>query len=145
KIVSTYPSTEGFIKILSKIDEIEERARSLKPIISRSTLLEVINEVKKVRLDESIFGYVASIVEATRTHPAVRLGGSPRAGIAIIKLAKAFAYLDNRNYVIPDDVKSVAKPALIHRIILRSEYEIEGVTPESIVDQILSKIPTPKP
>ncbi|MGC9009906.1 MAG: AAA family ATPase [Sulfolobales archaeon] len=145
KIVSTYPSTEGFIKILSKIDEIEERARSLKPIISRSTLLEVINEVKKVRVDESIFGYVASIVEATRTHPAVRLGGSPRAGIAIIKLAKAFAYLDNRNYVIPDDVKSVAKPALIHRIILRSEYEIEGVTPESIVDQILSKVPTPKP
>jgi MoxR-like ATPase len=145
KIVSTYPSTEGFIKILSKIDEIEERARSLKPIISRSMLLEVINEVKKVRVDESIFGYVASIVEATRTHPAVRLGGSPRAGIAIIKLAKAFAYLDNRNYVIPDDVKSVAKPALIHRIILRSEYEIEGVTPESIVDQILSKVPTPKP
>ena len=145
KIVSTYPSTEGFIKILSRIDEIEERVKSLKPIISRSTLLEVINEVKKVRVDESIYGYVASIVEATRTHPAVKLGGSPRAGIAVVKLAKALAYLDNRNYVIPDDVKNVAKPALIHRIILKSEYEIEGVTPESIVDQILSKVPTPKP
>ncbi len=145
KIVSTYPSTKGFTKILAKIDEIEERARSLKPIIDKNDLLRIINEVKRVRVDDSIYEYVASIVEATRTHPAVRLGGSPRAGIAIIKLAKAIAYLDNRSYVIPDDVKYVAKPALIHRIILKSEYEVEGVTPENIIDHVLSKTPVPKP
>ena len=145
KIVTSYPSTNGFVKILSSIEEIEERARSVKPIISRDDVLRAIEEVKRVRVDESIYGYVASIVEATREHPAVRVGGSPRAGISIIKLAKAIAYLEGRNYVIPDDVKLVSKPALIHRIIIKGEYEIEGVSPEKIIDQILSKIPVPKP
>lgn len=145
KISSTYPSTEGFIKIMSKIDEIEERARSLKPIISREELLTHMRDAKSVRVDESIYKYVADIVEATRKHPSVRLGGSPRAGIAMIKLARSMAYIEGRNYVIPDDIKRIAKAVMSHRIIIKSEYEVEGVTPEKIIDQILSKTPIPKP
>ncbi|MEM0043371.1 MAG: MoxR family ATPase [Sulfolobales archaeon] len=145
KITTTYPSTAGFIKIMSKIDEIEERVRDIKPVISREELLYHMREVRKVRVDESIYKYVADIVEATRRHPSVRLGGSPRAGIALIKIARSLAYIDGRNYVIPDDIKKAAKPVMSHRIILKSEYEVEGVTPEAIIDQILSKTPVPKP
>jgi len=145
KIETTYPSTKGFIKIMCKIDEIEERSRELKPMISREELFLHMNNVRNVRVDESIYEYVASIVEATRTHPAVRLGGSPRAGISMIKLAKALAYIEGRNYVIPDDIKRVARPVLIHRIIIKPEYEVEGVRPENIIENILSKTPVPKP
>jgi MoxR-like ATPase len=103
------------------------------------------NNVRNVRVDDSIYEYVASIVEATRSHPAVRLGGSPRAGISMIRLAKSLAYIEGRNYVIPDDIKRIARPVLIHRIIVKPEYEVEGVRPENIIENILSKTPVPKP
>ncbi len=145
KIETTYPSTKGFIKIMSRIDEIEERSRELKPVISREELFQHMNNVRNVRVDDSIYEYVASIVEATRSHPAVRLGGSPRAGISMIRLAKSLAYIEGRNYVIPDDIKRIARPVLIHRIIVKPEYEVEGVRPENIIENILSKTPVPKP
>ncbi len=145
KIVTGYPSPRGFRELLKKIDEIEAGIEELKPVISRQDVLNAIEQAKRVKVDDSVLDYIASIVEATREHPAVKLGGSPRAGIAILKLARAWAYLEGRNYVIPDDVKIVAKPALIHRIILKPEYEIEGVTPEKVVEDVLKKVPVPKP
>lgn len=145
KIVTGYTTHRGFVEMLKRIHEIEVTIESLKPVIPRDLLLEEIARSDNVRVDESVLDYIASIVEETRKHPAVRLGGSPRAGIAILKLAKAWAYLDGRNYVIPDDVKAVAKPALIHRVILKPEYELQGVTPERVVDDVLTKVPVPRP
>ena len=145
KIETGYPSPKGFRDLLRRIDEIEEAIESLKPVVSREDVVRAIEEAKKVRVDDSIIDYIASIVEATRRHPAVKLGGSPRAGIAILRLARAWAYLEGRSYVIPDDVKAVAEPALIHRIILKPEYEIEGVTPSQVVRDVLSQVPVPKP
>ncbi len=145
KIETGYPTPRGFRELLKRIDEIEAGIESLKPVVSRSEVVQAIEEAKKVRVDDSIIDYIASIVEATREHPAVKLGGSPRAGIAILRLARAWAYLEGRNYVIPDDVKAVAVPALIHRVILKPEYEIEGVTPTKVVEDILGRVPVPKP
>jgi len=145
KIVTSYPSTKGFKEMLRRIDEIERGIEELKPLVSREEILKAVEEAKNVRVDDSILDYIAAIVEETRKHPAVRLGGSPRAGIALLRLSKAWAILDGRSYVVPDDVKAVAAPVLIHRVILKPEYEIEGYTAMRIVEEILKKVPVPKP
>ncbi len=145
KIVTGYVSHRGFVEMLKRVYEIEASIEELKPVIPRSELLEEISRSASVRVDDSVLDYIASVVEETRRHPAVRLGGSPRSGIAVLKLAKAWAYLDGRSYAIPDDVKAVAKPALVHRIILKPEYELQGVTPERVVEDVLTRVPVPKP
>jgi MoxR-like ATPase len=145
KIVTGYTSTQGLIKIMKRADEIEEAIESLKPVVTREEVLEGITVVKNIKVEDSIYSYIASIVEETRRHTAVKLGASPRAAIALIKMAKAWAYINSRNYVIPDDVKAVAKPVLVHRIILKPEFEIQGVTAERVVDDVLIKVPVPKP
>lgn len=145
KVETGYLSTAGFKKMLKKIDEIERSVEELKPVVPREDVLKAIKEARGIHVDDSVYDYIVSIVEETRKHPAVRLGGSPRAGIAILRLAKAWAYSEGRNYVIPDDVKAVAKPALVHRLILKPEYEVEGVTPSKVVEDILAKVPVPKP
>jgi len=145
RIPVDYPSTKGFIEILRRADEIEEAVAGVKPIMSREEVLEAIRGASSVKVEDSIYEYVARIVEETRRHPSVRLGGSPRAGIAIVRLARAWAYIDGRSYVIPDDVKAVAIPALSHRIILNPEYEVEGLKAEVVVKEILGKVPVPRP
>jgi MoxR-like ATPase len=145
KIVTGYTSTEGLVKIMKRADEIEEAIESLKPLATRDQVLEEIKAVRNVRVDDSIYSYIAAIVEATRRHNAVRLGASPRAAIALVRMAKAWAYTEGRSYVIPDDVKAVAHPVLDHRIIVRPELEIQGVTPAKVVDDVLKSVPIPKP
>ncbi|WP_440059139.1 AAA family ATPase [Thermogladius sp. 4427co] len=145
KIETGYPSTKGFVEMLRRIDEIEAWVESLKPVVTREEVLEDIKRVKDVRVDESIYQYIASIIEETRKHQAVRLGGSPRSGIAVVRMSKALAYLEGRDYVIPDDVKQVLVPTLAHRLILKPEFEIEGITPSRVIEDILRKVPVPKP
>ncbi|MEM4061925.1 MAG: MoxR family ATPase, partial [Desulfurococcaceae archaeon] len=145
KIETGYPSSEGFKNILKRIDEIELAVEEIKPVFDKEQILKIMQEVKKVYVDDSIYDYIVKVVEETRKHPAVKLGGSPRAGIAILRLSKAWAYLEGRNYVIPDDVKIVAKPALVHRIILKPEYEVEGVRANRVIEDVLAKVPVPKP
>ncbi|MEM4829216.1 MAG: MoxR family ATPase [Zestosphaera sp.] len=145
KIDSTYTSTEGLKKILKEIDLIEENFNSLKPLLSKEDVINAIKEVRRIRVDDAIYDYVVRLVEESRKHPAVRLGASPRAGIALVRLAKALAYIDSRRYVIPDDVKKVAKPVLSHRIIIKPEHEISGVTSDKVIEDILARVEVPKP
>lgn len=145
KIETGYPSTKGFKEMLKRIEEIEQAIEELRPAISKEDVLSAMKDARSVRVDDSIYDYIVAIVEETRKHTAVKLGGSPRAGIAILRLARAWAYLDGRKYVIPDDVKSVAKPVLIHRIILKPEFELEGITTSKVVDDIIGRVPVPKP
>ncbi|ADM27685.1 ATPase associated with various cellular activities AAA_3 [Ignisphaera aggregans DSM 17230] len=145
RIFTGYPSTKGFKELLKKIDEIERGIEAIKPMATKEDVLEAIKAVESIRVDDSIYDYIVAIVEATRKHPAVRLGASPRAGIAILRLSKAWAYLEGRNYVIPDDVKTVALPVLNHRIIIRPEYEVEGTSPQRVIDDILKSVSVPKP
>jgi len=96
-----------------------------------------------VYVDESILNYIADIVEESRRHSAVRLGGSPRAAIALLMASRALALMDGRDYVIPDDVKEVAEPVLNHRIILSTEAVFEGVKPVDVIRDILKRVPPP--
>jgi len=145
KVVTGYTTTKGLIEIMKRADEIEEAIESLKPIVTREEVLEEFKRVRSVKVDDSIYSYIASIVEETRRHPAVRLGASPRAAIALVKMAKAWAYTSGRDYVIPDDVKAVAIPVLMHRIIVKPELELQGVTAEKVVEEVLTRVPVPKP
>jgi MoxR-like ATPase len=145
KIEARYPSKNGLITIMKRADEIEESIRTLKPMLTRDEVLEEIKVVRDLRVEDSIYDYVANIVEETRKHPAVRLGASPRAAIAIIKAAKAWAYIEGRTYVIPDDVKAVASSVLVHRVLVKPELEIRGVSAKDVVLEILTKVPVPKP
>ncbi len=145
KIITGYTTHQGLVKIAMRADEIEEAIENLKPTLNREDVLEEIKVARKVYVDNSIYDYVANIVEETRKHSAIRLGASPRAAIALVKMAKAWAYCEGRNYVIPDDVKAVAKYVLVHRVLVKPELEIQGVTSSRVVEEVLSKVPVPKP
>jgi len=144
KILIDYPSFEEEEEILKRINIIEEWP--VKPVADGEDILRISKMVKKVHVAESIIEYIVRIVQATRKHPHVRLGASPRAAIALLKLSSSLALLSGRSYVLPDDVKEAAKPVLRHRIILKPGLDIESQTSvEGIIDSILESIPTPSP
>ncbi len=144
KILIDYPSFEEEEEILKRINIIEEWP--VKPVAEGEDILRMSKMVKKIHVAESIIEYIVKIVQATRKHPHVRLGASPRAAIALLKLSSSLALLSGRSYVLPDDVKEAAKPVLRHRIILKPGLDIESqTTVEGIIDSILESIPTPSP
>jgi MoxR-like ATPase len=100
--------------------------------------------VRAVRVEPALFSYIATLARRTRDWPAVSLGASPRAGIALLHLAKALAASDGRDYALPDDVKAVAVPVLRHRIVLRPEADLEGVTTDHVVNDIVAAVEVPK-
>jgi MoxR-like ATPase len=95
-------------------------------------------------VEQSLINYITSLVRATRNAPALTLGASPRASVALLKMSQAAALLDARDYVIPDDVKSLAPPVLRHRIAVAPELELEGVTPDQALRTILERIEAPR-
>ena len=101
-------------------------------------------EAAGVRVEDGLLGYLAAIVRRTRDWPAVALGASPRAGVHLMQLAKAVAATEGRDFVLPDDVKRVAPAVLRHRLIIRAEAEMEGVTPDQVVTDVLAAVPVPK-
>jgi MoxR-like ATPase len=101
-------------------------------------------EVKAVNVQESLFAYIVQIVRRTRDWPSLSLGASPRAAVSLMAVAKGFAAMDGRDYVIPDDVKSAAHPVLRHRIILRPEADLEGLTADQVLEEVLRAVEVPK-
>ena len=100
--------------------------------------------VGAVQAGTEVVGYVVDVCRATRTSPSLQLGVSPRGATALLATSKAWAWLSGRQYVTPDDVKALARPTLRHRIALRPEAELEGVTPDSVLDTVLSTVPVPR-
>ena len=88
--------------------------------------------------------YIVAVVRATRESPSLSLGVSPRGATALLHAAKAWAWLSGRDYVTPDEVKAVAKPTLRHRLMVRPELELEGVTPDGVLDGVLATVPVPR-
>jgi len=101
-------------------------------------------ETARVRVEPKLFDYIVSIIRATRNSPAVSLGASPRAAIAMMLVAKAIAATEGRDFLIPDDVKSAAAPILRHRILLKPEADLEGIAPDQVVAEVLAGIEVPK-
>ncbi|MGM0385834.1 MAG: AAA family ATPase [Actinomycetota bacterium] len=101
-------------------------------------------EVARVEVGPEVLGYIVDLVQATRTSPSVSLGVSPRGATALLATARAWAWLSGRAFVTPDDVKALAVPTLRHRLQLRAEAELEGVTPEAVISTALNSVPVPR-
>ena len=100
--------------------------------------------VRGIRVEPPVLRYAAQIIDATRSHPALTLGASPRATLALVRGAKAVAAMSGRDFATPDDVKAVVAPALRHRILLTPEREIEGVRPENVLRRIVEEVEVPR-
>jgi MoxR-like ATPase len=148
KTVVSYPSLDEEVTMLRKIDAGFDPndlvAAGLQPVLSPEILVELRVEIDAVRVDGGILDYMARIAHATRKSADLILGASPRASIALLKASKTSAAMQGRDYVVPDDVKSLALPALRHRIMMKPEAEIEGLTADVVVRRILAKVEVPR-
>jgi len=122
----------------------DDPTEDVKPVVSLDEFREMQRIVEGVYVDESVLRYIAELVRATRRHEMVEVGASPRGGLALLKMSRALACMDGRDFVLPDDVKRVAKDALSHRIILNVEYAIEGMKAEDVVEDVLKEVEVPK-
>jgi MoxR-like ATPase len=112
-------------------------------VVSADEVIALQQEVRAVRVEESVREYIVRLVRATREHPAVHLGVSPRGTLALYRTAQALAALRGRPYVIPDDVKALAPHVLTHRILINPQTRLRGRTPEEIVQEIVGQVPVP--
>jgi MoxR-like ATPase len=100
--------------------------------------------VRRVAVSPAVLGYVVDVVRATRATPSVSLGVSPRGATALLATSRAWAWLAGRDYVTPDDVKALARPTLRHRVQLRPESELEGVSVDAVLETVLATVPVPR-
>ncbi len=139
---SSLPSVDEEKRILQDIDRIADP--HISAVATPTAILQLQQAIKKVHVAEGIRQYIVSILDALRHHQDVSLGPSPRGGIALLKGARALAFIQKRDFVIPDDVKHLIIPSLGHRVQVNAEAEMESVTPEKIINDTVSKIPVPK-
>jgi len=114
------------------------------PVAGAADLAAARKATMRVQVADVVLAYVVDLCRATRSAPSLELGASPRGATGLLNAAKAFAWLTGRGYVTPDDVKAVARPVLRHRIRLRHEAELEGVTADAVLDSLLATVPTPR-
>lgn len=146
KIDMGYPSEEDETAILERHHANASLVRldGIEPVISRSELLQFRAMVGNVVVDKSLQQYIVQIVRQTRTSRAVFLGASPRASVSMLRASKAYALLQGRDFVTPEDIKTVAPPILSHRLLLTAEAEMEGYSPVKVVQRLMDKVEVPK-
>lgn len=137
-----YPDKSHEIEILKNYKSIKD-LEQISPVASREDILTMQDEVDNVYVHDDIFEYIINIVSLTRNYKTIQLGASPRASIDLLKASKAKAYLEGRNYVIPDDVKEMVNPVLSHRIILSPEAKIENKSTDEVLAELLYQIYIP--
>ena len=136
-----YPTKAETIQMLKNLRSIMESR--VNRVADEKTIQELMPLIWSVNVDDSIRGYIADIVEASRAHKAVRLGGSPRAATSLQTSSAALALIEGRAYVVPDDVKTVAPHVLAHRIVLKQEAVLDGTTQEDVVTQVIQSTKVP--
>jgi MoxR-like ATPase len=139
-----YPNRVEEVEILRRRMQRAREDVQLEPAANAEEILALQKTVEGIHVDDDVLGYVTDIVQATRTQRQIEVGASPRGSLAIFKLARARAVFHSRDFVIPDDVKEVAAPALVHRMIMKAESWVKGVDPRLVVDEILKAVPVPK-
>jgi len=139
-----YPSKKEEVEILKRRKDRKTDEVDISRVIDPETLIDMQNSVENVYLDDDIKKYIVSIVHKTRQNRDVEVGSSPRGSLALMKLSMANAALRGRDYVVPDDVKFIAKEGLSHRLVLKPGPAIKGVDPQDIIKDILESIPVPK-
>jgi MoxR-like ATPase len=147
KIRVGYPGEEEEAQLLSNVqagfDARQLDAAGLNAI-RPDLLVRAQREVRAVRVEQALFTYIVQIARRSRDWPALSLGASPRAAISLMAVAKAIAALDGRDYLIPDDVKAAGAPVLRHRLVLRPEADLEGITAEQVIGDVLRAVEVPK-
>jgi len=138
-----YPSPEDEWAILARRLERREDEADLRPVIDRDELIALQRSVEDVHVSEAVGRYMVGLVAATRDSPSVQVGASPRGALAVMKLSRVRALLDGRDFVVPDDVKAVAVPALAHRLALRPELWVQRVDAEDVVRECMNSVPVP--
>ena len=136
-----YPDKEEELTMLARKDKGD--FREVKQIFTRGQILRLINQVKKVKMSEEILRYLYEIISKTRKDERLLVGASPRAAEHLLYASKALAFLRGRDYVIPDDIKELAASILAHRLMIKAEYEIEGVKSEDVVREVLNEVEVP--
>jgi len=131
-------------RVLEGFEAAEPASYGVSQVLDAAGLAALREAVRRVRVEQSLVNYITSLVRATRDAPALTLGASPRASVALLKVSQAAALLDGREYVVPDDVKLLAPAVLRHRIAVAPELELEGVTPDQALRTILERIEAPR-
>ncbi|HYX88638.1 MAG TPA: MoxR family ATPase [Gaiellaceae bacterium] len=139
-----YPSRADEWEVLERRLERAVDEVALDPVVARDELIEMQRAVEQVHVDRSVGLYMVDLVAATRNASGVQVGASPRGSLALLKLSRCHAALAGRDYVIPEDVKAVAVPALSHRLALRPELWVQRLRPDDIVRDLLDQVPTPR-
>jgi len=133
-----YPSHTEEVDILYRFQE-SNPLNNLEPVVTREELLELQQQVRQVRVDQSLAGYIVDLTTATRRHEHVMLGCSPRASLSLFRASQAAALYDGRDYVLPEDIRDLAVPVLSHRLVLKQEAKIKRITNESIILDIVER------
>jgi len=146
KVEIDYPLPEEEIKILLDLHSRKNvnDLNLIQPVFTKESLQKLRENVQTAHLDEKVAAYISQIVNKTRNNSDLYLGGSPRASISIMIGAKAFAAINGRDFVTPDDIREVVHPALRHRLLLTPEKEMEGKTPDDIIKTILERVEVPR-
>lgn len=146
KIEVKYPTLEEEIAILTRQHQQKttDQLSQVQPQLSAADINELRNQVRALHVEDKILEFTAKIIHETRNSKSLQLGGSPRASLAIVNGAKALAATRGRDFVTPDDIIYVAAPVLRHRIMLTPDKEMEGVTPDEVITQIIQKIEVPR-
>jgi MoxR-like ATPase len=144
KVRLGYPEKDEEIAILERFQE-KDPLIELEAVASPGQMVELQHARKRIHLSHPVKEYITNIVSATRNNPSLRLGASPRGSLGLMRAGQALAALREQEYVLPDDIKSLAIPVLAHRLILKEEERLRGETAEHFLEEIIKQIPVPVP
>jgi MoxR-like ATPase len=148
KLLVGYPTQEQEQEVLARhdrgLDPHDIAAAGIRPVATAIDLERARVAIDHVRVEPPVLGYIVAVVRATRESPSLTLGVTPRGATALLHASKAWAWLAGRDFVTPDEVKAVVKPALRHRVMLRPEVELEGATADGVLDGLLASVPVPR-
>jgi MoxR-like ATPase len=148
KLTMPVPPRDEEVEVLARhargFDPRDLAAAGVTAVAGAGDLATASAAVRQVQVQPEVLGYVVDLARATRTSPSLSLGVSPRGSTALLASSRAWAWLSGRDYVTPDDIKALARPTLRHRLSLRPEAELEGVTVESVLDSVLASVPVPR-
>ena len=147
KIRIQYPSAEEETEIVARYQKgFDPRRFDEIPLtpIDLALLEAARREVENIQVEPALFKYLVALVRRTRDWPSISLGASPRAAIGLFQVARTLAGMDGRDYLLPDDIKAAAPPVLRHRILLKPEADLEGLTPDQVIEQLLAAVEVPK-
>lgn len=146
KLSVDYPSLDDEVAILTNYNDNQDvmDLNQVKPVLTPKAIKKYKELVSQVHVEKELLQYIARVVTQTREHPSLYLGASPRASVAILTTAKAFAAINGRDFVTPEDIKFMANPVMRHRVILTPESEMEGTSADEVIKEIVDKVEVPR-